>query len=284
MDEILYAKSTARLIDEYLNRPSHATMLVAKSGSGKSYLAHYLIKRLLNIDNLDNFPYFIHISPIKNTISIDVVRDLQSNLKLLVPNDNYPNRIVLIEDVQTMTDEAQNALLKTLEEPTLGTIIILTVTNEKSVLETITSRAQIININKVSTESIISYFESKGYEKSAIEKAALISDNRIGLTKSILDNDPLIEKETITEISNAKKLLGLSRFERLILVGEYKDRESAVDLVDALCTLSRAALIKSNKNSQNRWQNLYKSAHQAKEQLLKNANTKIVLTNLFYEI
>ncbi len=284
MDEILLAKSTTRLIDEYLIRPSHATLLVGKSGSGKSYLTHWLIKRLLNVSNLDNFPYFIHISPIKNTISIDAIRELQSNLKLLVPNDNFPNRIVLIEDAQTMTEEAQNALLKTLEEPTPGTLIILTVTNEKSVLDTIASRSQIININKVSTDSIISHFEPKGYEKSAIEKAALISDNRVGLIKSILDNDPLVEGESITEINNAKKLLGLSRFERLVLVGEYKDRESAVDLVDAFCTLSRAALVKSNRTSQNRWQKLYRNAYQAKEQLLKNANTKIVLTNLFYEI
>jgi len=284
MEKILLAKSTNRLIDNYLDNPSHGVMIVGKKGSGKSYLAQYLVKHLLNVKSLDNLPYFIKIAPVKNTISIDTIRELQSSLKLMVPNNNYPNRVVLIEDAGHMTDEAQNALLKTLEEPAVGTVLILTATNEKSVLDTIASRTQIIKINKVSAESITNHFANLGYEKSAIEKAILISDNRIGLIKTILDNNPKSDEDSLVDINNAKMILGLNRFDRLVLVNDYKDRDSAIGLVDAFCTLSRAALVKSNLNSQKRWQKLYKQAYQAKEQLIKNAGTKIVLTNLFYEI
>lgn len=281
MDKILLANSTNQLVNEYLDSPSHAVMLVGKKGAGKSYLAEHIIKRLFNVKTLENLPYFIKITPVKNVITIDVVRELQSNLKLLVPNNKSPNRVVLIEDAQDMTDEAQNALLKTLEEPAVGTVLILTVTNEKSVLDTIASRTQIIKINKVGTENIVDYYSKLGYEKSEIEKAVLISDSRLGLIKSILDNE---QNEVITSINNAKSILGLSRFDRLILVNDYKEREVAIGLVDAFCTLSRAALKKSNTGSQMRWQKLYKQAYVAKEQLTKNAGPKIVLTNLFYEI
>lgn len=281
MDKILLAKSTNKLVKEYLANPSHAVMLVGDYGSGRSYLANCMIMKLFNVKILDNLPYFINIKPTKNVITIDVIRELQSKLKLLVPNKKSPNRVMLIEEAQTMTDEAQNALLKTLEEPAIGTVIILTVTNEKSVLETIVSRAQVLKINKVSTNSIIDYYSNAGYKKSEIEKAVLISDGRMGLIKNILDDE---ENEVINSINNAKSILSLNRFERIIVVNDYKDREAAIGLVEAFCTLSRAALRKSNTESQIRWQKLYKQAFEAKEQLTNNAGPKIVLTNLFYKI
>lgn len=71
-------------------------------------------------------------------IKISTVRDIKKNL-----NYNYedlPYRLILIEDAHKMSDEAQNALLKSLEEPPRGVIFILITENNNMLLPTIKSR------------------------------------------------------------------------------------------------------------------------------------------------
>lgn len=80
----------------------------------------------------------------KQTISIDQVRDLQHQLSLKPHSAEFKTGIIL--EAQRMTVEAQNALLKTLEEPPAHSILILTAPSTKSLLPTTGSRCQIVNL------------------------------------------------------------------------------------------------------------------------------------------
>lgn len=89
-----------------------------------------------------NHPDFMVISPEKGTIKIDRIRELIRALSY--PPYESESRVVLIEDIHTMRTEAANCLLKTLEEPPDGNLLILTASASRDVLTTISSRCQMI--------------------------------------------------------------------------------------------------------------------------------------------
>jgi len=80
----------------------------------------------------------------KQTISIDQIRNLQHQLSLRPYAAKFKTGIIL--EAQRMTVEAQNALLKTLEEPPAHSILILTAPSAKSLLPTIVSRCQVVRL------------------------------------------------------------------------------------------------------------------------------------------
>ena len=92
--------------------------------------------------------------PKANTIKINSIRDIKKFLSLNYKEIGY--RLILISDAHLMNDEAQNALLKNLEEPPENVIFILTTSNVSRLRPTIISRCWKINFDPLSEEEIIS--------------------------------------------------------------------------------------------------------------------------------
>lgn len=92
-----------------------------------------------------NHADFVHVVPDdKNRIRIDVVRAIARRLSLKAIESDQ--KVVLIENADTMNTAAQNALLKTLEEPPGPCVFILTVSRFRSLLPTVRSRSQRIRL------------------------------------------------------------------------------------------------------------------------------------------
>ena len=89
-----------------------------------------------------NHPDYVVVRPEKGMIKIDQVREVTRTLGY--PPYESKLRIVLLEDVHTMRQEAANSLLKTLEEPPVGNVLILTAESAQEVLPTISSRCQVV--------------------------------------------------------------------------------------------------------------------------------------------
>lgn len=89
-----------------------------------------------------NHPDFLVVRPDKGAIKIDQVREMCRALSY--PPYESELRVVLLEDVHTMRQEAANSLLKTLEEPPPGNLLILTAEASRDVLTTIASRCQTV--------------------------------------------------------------------------------------------------------------------------------------------
>lgn len=89
-----------------------------------------------------NHPDFLHITPQGAVIKIDQVRELKKALSF--PTFESDHRVTLLEDVHTMRREAANSLLKLLEEPPPGNILLLIADETEPLLPTIISRCQII--------------------------------------------------------------------------------------------------------------------------------------------
>src|SRR3989344_3409907 len=76
---------------------------------------------------------------------ISSVRNLNSTLRIS-PLDREKGRGIIFEEAQLLTQEAANAFLKTLEEPPPGNYLVLTAPTRESVLETIASRCQVLDL------------------------------------------------------------------------------------------------------------------------------------------
>lgn len=104
-----------------------------------------------------NHPDIIYVSHEKpNVISVDNIRD-QINGDIAIKPYSGAHKIYIMDDAQKMNQQAQNALLKTLEEPPEYAVILLLATNVEMMLQTILSRCVVMNIKSVSNETIKQY-------------------------------------------------------------------------------------------------------------------------------
>lgn len=150
------------LIDTMGNhKVSHSYMFVGKSGIGKRLFAREFAKGLLgNLEkDILNFEDYKEIGLIdgKKIISVDQIREIIKEASEL-PTESE-KRVFVIDEADKMNVEAQNSILKTLEEPPEYVVIILIVTNENKMLETIKSRCNILKFNSLRDEEIEEYLK-----------------------------------------------------------------------------------------------------------------------------
>ena len=282
---LLLPPQTKSHVEAFLAKPPHAVILAGPRGAGKSALSSQLSVKVLKIgaEKLQNYPYFLRIMPERNSIGIESIRQLQSFLRLKTTGKEFIRRIVIIEDAQDMTTEAQNAFLKIMEEPPADTVVILTVTDEKTLLPTVVSRGQIIRVRAPSLEDIAKLFGSS----AKLEKAYYMSGGRMGLLSALLDDNQ--DHPLIQDISYAKNLLRLSPYERVIEVDSLsKDKNKIEGLLAALERISHAALLQAAKTNNvgdiKRWQRALKQILESQRALELNAQPKLIVTSMLLNL
>lgn len=280
MDDIILAPTTLGYVNKYLKNPQQTLIISGKKGTGKKYLATKISKFILKKNNLKNDSSYLDVAPENNSISIEQIRELQNNLKLKVVSTEYLNRVITIFDAHTLTIEAQNALLKTLEEPPKGTVIILTANEINSLLPTIISRSSLLKINRVSNEQIRKLYSSH-YPESQIEMAIKISDGRIGLINSILNDT---SNDIMQSLEYAKTILIKSPFERLAEINNIKTRIDAQNIIELISLLARVSLKSKNPIDSKRWLKIYKNSIKTNEMILNNVSSRTALTYLFMDL
>ena len=284
MNGAVFHERTKQALLRQQAHPAHAILLTGPTGAGKGYTAQYLASLLLKTAEPLRHPYVRHIVPIENSISIESVRELKQFLQLRVPGSSQIARLVIIEQADCLTTQAQNALLKILEEPPKDTVLILTVAEESALLPTVRSRCQRLHVTAPSERQLQAHFQRFGFSESALTKALLMSGGNIGLLHALLTEEnghPLI-----TAIEHAKQLLAANRFERLIQVDSLsKQKTDLLVLLEAFERIATAALrTASQKGSAQHlrlWHRTLKNTLAAREALTHNASTKLVLTNFF---
>ena len=192
-------KDLKRLAD---NRDfSHAYLFFGTEQIGKRRvalgLANYLERGVFDLPGGRPLNDTRQIEPDqKKTISIDVVRELRNFLSQK-PNVS-PCRLVIINDAEFLTPEAQNALLRLTEEPPLSSLLILILRDPESLAPTLVSRFQKIYFGTVKTQIVKDWLgkELKIGAKKA-EEIAEISHGKPGLAHAML-SDKNFEKLTQT--------------------------------------------------------------------------------------
>lgn len=136
-----------------------AAALQCEKGGAEPCLECYSCKQAVG-RNQPDILYVRHEKP--NTISVDDIRT-QLNNDIVIKPYSSKYKVYIVDEAQKMNVQAQNALLKTIEEPPAYAIIILLTTNADSFLPTILSRCVTLNIKAVADE-VIKKFLMKEYQ------------------------------------------------------------------------------------------------------------------------
>ena len=124
----------------------------------------------------------------KNEITVD---DVRSAMTFLALKTTLPCKILVISLAEQMNPNAQNALLKTLEEPFEKTLIFLLSENPAKLLPTILSRCQKIYLHPVSLPELVGQIQQQYPDIQNPEIVAELADGLPGIAREICENDGL---------------------------------------------------------------------------------------------
>jgi len=225
------------------------------------------------IEKLENNPDVLRLRG-ENSIGIEKVREVQAFLSKKAYGEK--NKIVFIPEAEKLTLQAQNAFLKTLEEPPASSVIILCAPTGDDLLPTIQSRCEIVNV--------IANFSSRQNKRrinSATTEAAIAKfisrfDNELDLLKKLLNSKPggrikLVEpyvKNREEALAFCNKIIEVLR---IILLYRYRgDEDDRKDMGDEIGQI----ISKTNISD------LLKKFRKTKALLQKNINVKLAINNL----
>lgn len=281
---LLFHSKTKRELDSFLLNPTHSLAIFAPEGAGKLSVAVSITENILGIPDATKSSHVLIIRPAeKGSIGIEDTRDIAAFLKLKMPGLSTLRRVVIIEDAHQLTIEAQNALLKTLEEPVQDALIILTATNRQALLPTINSRLKSIELHAPRSEDAINFLQQQFSKEEAI-RAWLMSDGRIGLAMSFLHES---DHPLVPYIATAKRVISASPYERLSMVDQLTKQDVGL-FFEALSIVSaagfRQAVNKNSSSQEKRWHTVRKAIFKSKNSLRHNPNNKLLLSNLMLEL
>ena len=233
-------------VKEYLNSTienkniSHSFIFVGKPGIGKKQFAQQYAEMIMCLqdgkcdgnsvkcDSCIKFegnanPDYAEITPDGKTLKIEQIRNLQA--RIVEKPITSRRKVYVIDDADLMSEESQNCLLKTLEEPPEYAVIILIVSNESRILPTIKSRCVIIKFQPLTSKEIK-------------QVKPELSDDLIQLLEGSLLNAENIEqkKEQYAQLSNLVNVLENKQLVEVFNSADllYKGKDDIITLLEYL--------------------------------------------------
>jgi DNA polymerase-3 subunit delta' len=185
---------------------SHAYVLSGSSGIGKKTLAREMAKTLLCTEepsrapcgrcrgcksfDAGSNPNFFEIAPKTRNILIEQIRVILEDITV---RPAHGRKVYLIQEADRMTPQAQNCLLKTLEEPPPYAVILMTASNFESLLITIRSRVVHLKLGRYSDEEMRMILRMHGKDSSDTDPAIAYSEGIPARALAITGNKSFVE-------------------------------------------------------------------------------------------
>lgn len=200
-------------------------------------------KQALRLTNPDILVY----EPDKTVFSVDKVRKINSDA-MIKPNQ-AGRKVMILRNCEQMNAEAQNAFLKTLEEPPGRVHFILITTSSKMLLDTIRSRCAVFTVTPPDFNDGLRYLRSKGCQEESAKQALISVEGNIGRALELLrsEESPLdfSAKELFALAEKNKTVEILSKFSSI-----EKDRKKISLMLEQLAQLT-AKLIRDKALTEN---------------------------------
>lgn len=267
----------------------HSYLFIGTEGIGKKEFAKEFAKAILcentnkpcgkcksclEFDN-ENNPDFYYIGlGEEKSIKIDVVRQMQKKLQELpIVSDK---KVYIVDDFEYMTPEAQNCMLKTIEEPPEFVTLILITSNESKILNTIKSRCLKIYFNNIEDELLKKYLE-ENFNISNISENSLKSYNgSIGKALQMQEKKEIyteIEK-VFDNIDSYNIITAKNNLEML-----YKEKDYINEMLDYI------SVIFLNKAKENiKYIEYIEKVEETKKKLNSNCNYDMTIDSLLFSI
>lgn len=245
------------------NKLSHAYIIDGAQGSGKTLLSNTFAKTIQCETNdtdaccecisckafdSNNHPDIIYTKPTKTkSIGVDDIREQIINTVQIKPY-KYKYKIFIIEDADKMTVQAQNAILKTIEEPPSYAVFLLLSTNYNSFLPTILSRCTLFKIKPLPEKTVHDYIITNlNVDSNLANILSIFSQGNIGKSKLIVESDKFLNlrEQTLNWILDLKTTDIIKIFEIAKEMENYKD--DIYDILDMFLIWFRDILMIKNE-------------------------------------
>ena len=250
-----------------MGKVSHAYILNGPDLSGKMMIAEAFARALLcekqdpdgcgecrscrQSDDRNN-PDIIYVKHDKpNTISVDDIRTQLNNDIVIKPYSNQ-YKIYIVDEAEKMNQQAQNALLTTIEEPPAYAVIMLLTTNADSFLQTIRSRCITLNLKSVKNDVIKSYLMTeKKIPDYQADVCAAFAQGVVGKAIKLASSDDFNELKE-SALSLIKRLDDIDLYEMGEAIKQISDYKLQVqDYFDLITVWYRDVLYMKATNDVN---------------------------------
>lgn len=268
---------------------SHSYMFIGQNGIGKFMIAKEFAKAILCQGeqkpcntcescikfNGENNPDIQIIDEIEEkSIKTETIKEMVKGV-YEKPIEGS-RKVYIINDSQKMTKEAQNSLLKTLEEPPEYVVIILITENENLLLNTIKSRCTKIKFNPLKDNEIIKILKEKYDYKEVTENMLEIAGGSVTQALSVQGKEEIFN-EIKTIFFNLEKINIIDLLNKKDLV--FKDKDYIYEILDYI------NIILFNKIKENiKYTNCIKIVEETKDRLKKNSNYDMTIDNLLLKV
>lgn len=213
----------------------------------------------------ESHPDFMQIQPEDGkSIKIEQIRFLQEKIAEKPVTSN--KKVYILENAETMTREAANSLLKTLEEPPEYAILILLTSNESKLLTTIKSRCTKIYFREIAQEQILAYLKQNNLATDVTENMLKSCEGSIGKALKIEE-----EKEQYLQVEELIHKIAKQNITQVWKQAEvlYKAKDKIIDLLEYMIIVFHGLLKKQNKIC---YAEAIKIVEQTKQRIIANAN------------
>ena len=222
------------------NKVSHAYIINGERNAGKEFIARvfamtlqcekgeaepcgecHSCKQALG-NNQPDIIYISHEKP--NTIGVEDIR-VQINGDIAIKPYSSPRKIYVINEGEKMTPQAQNALLKTLEEPPEYAVILILTTNVEALLPTVLSRCVVLNMKPVSDRLVKKYLmEQLAVPDYKANICVAFARGNIGKAKMLASSEEFekVKNEAISLVKNINEMEISEIVKAIRKISEYK--------------------------------------------------------------
>lgn len=222
------------------DRLPHALLLSGPRHVGKRAVADALARALLGVERLDNHPDFRLVErgrdektgKLRKGIGVDEIRALRDHLRMT--SFLGGRKVAVIDEAERMNEEASNALLKTLEEPSGRACLILVAHEPEALLPTVRSRASLLPLRRLAEAEVTEALRARGAAPEDAARYAALSGGRPGLALGFLGKDDVLHWFE-NEERRWKALRSAPLHERFALAADLTppkaDREETVERI-----------------------------------------------------
>ena len=269
-----------------IGKISHSYLFIGTQGIGKKKIAKEFSKAILCLNknecnscksciefDSENNPDFQIIEPQGKSIKIEQIRELQKKVaeKPIISD----KKIYIIDECDKMTKEAQNCLLKTLEEPPQYVIIILIGANESAILSTVKSRCSVIHFQNISDEEISTYLKQNLNVEIKNDLSLKACGGSIGKAIQLKDNqDTYLELQKI--LSNLGKTDIIDIFKHTQILYNKENIQKMLEYINIVL------LIYAKQDA--RYADCIKVVEETKKRLNFNANFDMTIDNMLLQM